>query len=77
MYACIVLNILSVMSRSKLDILLENENEYANFEPISNAHVTYNNVSAVLSFFVFIKLFKYLSFNKTMGQLNNTIKNVM
>lgn len=61
---------------SNLETLIASEHVYANFEPLTDAYITYNNITAIVAFFSFIKLFKYLSINKTMGQLNNTLRNV-
>lgn len=76
LYSCTILNLMAATSRGQIKKLLAVENAHANYEHIVGTHITYRNFSAVLAFFVFIKLFKYLSFNKTMGQLNSTIKNV-
>lgn len=35
-----------------------------------------NDLFAVDLFFIYVKLFKYLNFNRTMAQLNNTLKRV-
>lgn len=55
---------------------LQKVEEYANFEYLGMWRLYYNNLAAVVLFFIYIKLFKYLSFNKTMGQLNNTLRKV-
>lgn len=72
----VLANIVCAASLAGIDALINTAETYADFDHISNAHVYYNNVSGVLTFFAFIKLFKYLGFNRTMGQLNSTLKNV-
>lgn len=71
-----------------LDSLLSSPDTYANFEFLSWAQSAFNDISAVLLFFVWIKVscnvplsvshvrvqvFKYISFNKTMTQLSSTL----
>lgn len=63
-------------SQSDVQVLAETKSSHASFEEIADIHVTYNNANALLAFFTFVKLFKFLSFNKTMGQLNSTLRNV-
>ncbi|XP_044258880.1 polycystin-2-like [Tribolium madens] len=52
----------------------KNPKQYGNLEYLAEMRILYNNFAASLLFFSYIKLFKYLNFNKTMGQLNNTLK---
>ncbi|XP_036373120.1 polycystin-2 [Megalops cyprinoides] len=70
----IVLNIYrtSVVTR-KLEYLLEHLDTYPNFEHLSYLQVQFNNLSAVIVFFVWVKLFKFINFNKTMSQLSSTM----
>ncbi|GMS79036.1 hypothetical protein PENTCL1PPCAC_1211, partial [Pristionchus entomophagus] len=42
-------------------------------DDIVNAESTYNNIAALLLFFVWIKIFKCISFNKTLSQLPTTL----
>jgi hypothetical protein len=56
-----------------LQELLDNPDQYANFESLGFWQMQYNYMVAVLLFFAWFKLFKYISFNKTMGQLSSTL----
>ncbi|KAK2824027.1 hypothetical protein Q5P01_021202 [Channa striata] len=53
--------------------LLKNPNTYADFEFLAFWQTQYNNMNAVNIFFAWIKIFKYISFNKTMTQLSSTL----
>ncbi|XP_026570283.1 polycystic kidney disease 2-like 1 protein [Pseudonaja textilis] len=53
--------------------LLRNPNIYADFEFLAFWQTQYNNMNAVNLFFAWIKIFKYISFNKTMTQLSSTL----
>ncbi|XP_073934629.1 polycystin-2-like protein 1 isoform X1 [Castor canadensis] len=53
--------------------LLQQPNTYADFEFLAFWQTQYNNMSAVNLFFAWIKIFKYISFNKTMTQLSSTL----
>ncbi|XP_064572721.1 polycystin-2-like protein 1 [Zonotrichia leucophrys gambelii] len=53
--------------------LLEHPNTYADFEFLAFWQTQYNNMNAVNLFFAWIKIFKYISFNKTMTQLSSTL----
>ncbi|KAM4852733.1 polycystin-2-like protein 1 [Thomomys bottae] len=53
--------------------LLEQPNTYADFEFLAFWQTQYNNMNAVNLFFAWIKIFKYISFNKTMTQLSSTL----
>ncbi|KAM9323779.1 polycystin-2-like protein 1 [Gastrophryne carolinensis] len=53
--------------------LLENPDTYADFEFLAFWQTQYNNMNAVNLFFAWIKIFKYISFNKTMTQLSSTL----
>ena len=55
------------------DHLLRNEKEFPNFSRLVAYQVKINNIMAILVFLAWIKLFKYISFNKTMLQLQNTL----
>ena len=58
---------------SLLDGLLSQPDAYANFDFLSYWQVNFNNVMAIMVFFAWIKIFKYISFNKTMTQLSSTL----
>ncbi|XP_053166178.1 polycystic kidney disease 2-like 1 protein [Hemicordylus capensis] len=53
--------------------LLRNPGIYADFEFLAFWQTQYNNMNAVNLFFAWIKIFKYISFNKTMTQLSSTL----
>ncbi|KAM5244290.1 LOW QUALITY PROTEIN: polycystin-2-like protein 1 [Hipposideros larvatus] len=53
--------------------LLQQPNMYADFEFLAFWQTQYNNMNAVNLFFAWIKIFKYISFNKTMSQLSSTL----
>ncbi|XP_029425540.1 polycystic kidney disease 2-like 1 protein [Nannospalax galili] len=53
--------------------LLQQPNVYADFEFLAFWQTQYNNMNAVNLFFAWIKVFKYISFNKTMTQLSSTL----
>ncbi|XP_037533787.1 polycystic kidney disease 2-like 1 protein [Nematolebias whitei] len=53
--------------------LLEQPGIYADFEFLAFWQTQYNNMNAVNLFFAWIKIFKYISFNKTMTQLSSTL----
>ncbi|KAJ8014337.1 hypothetical protein DPEC_G00039190 [Dallia pectoralis] len=56
-----------------LDKLLEQPDIYADFGFLAFWQTQYNNMNAVNLFFAWIKIFKYISFNKTMTQLSSTL----
>jgi len=61
-----------------LDGILKNSNstvedQYANFEMIGFWQTRYNDMAAIVVFVAWFKVFKYISFNKTMTQLNETL----
>ncbi|KAM9726878.1 polycystin-2-like protein 1 [Menidia menidia] len=58
---------------SLLGKLLEQPDIYADFEFLAFWQTQYNNMNAVNLFFAWIKIFKYISFNKTMTQLSTTL----
>ncbi|XP_055976824.1 polycystin-2-like protein 1 [Sorex fumeus] len=53
--------------------LLHQPDTYADFEFLAFWQTQYNNMNAVNLFFSWIKIFKYISFNKTMTQLSSTL----
>ncbi|XP_053188741.1 polycystic kidney disease 2-like 1 protein [Scomber japonicus] len=53
--------------------LLQKPGIYADFEFLAFWQTQYNNMNAVNLFFAWIKVFKYISFNKTMTQLSSTL----
>uniref|UniRef100_A0A671TRX7 Polycystin 2 like 1, transient receptor potential cation channel n=1 Tax=Sparus aurata TaxID=8175 RepID=A0A671TRX7_SPAAU len=70
----IVFNIFRTVKVDKLlGKLLEHPQIYADFEFLAFWQTQYNNMNAVNLFFAWIKVFKYISFNKTMTQLSSTL----
>ncbi|NXF48059.1 PK2L2 protein, partial [Oceanites oceanicus] len=56
-----------------MEELLSDAHVYPDFYFLAFWQVLYNNVIAVNIFFAWIKIFKYVSFNKTMTQLSSTL----
>ncbi|CAF0799310.1 unnamed protein product [Didymodactylos carnosus] len=73
-YICIAFNVYRQVKVGQiLDSLLENEDSFADFEFLSYWQVQFNNIVAFAIFLAWIKIFKYVSFNKTMTQLTTTL----
>uniref|UniRef100_A0A673ZDA9 Polycystin-2 n=1 Tax=Salmo trutta TaxID=8032 RepID=A0A673ZDA9_SALTR len=72
--SAIIINITrtSVVS-NRLKDLLENHSAHPSFEPLAHLQVTFNNMAAVIVLFSWVKLFKFINFNKTMSQLSTTM----
>uniref|UniRef100_A0A4W6BWJ5 Polycystin-2 n=1 Tax=Lates calcarifer TaxID=8187 RepID=A0A4W6BWJ5_LATCA len=74
---CVVAIIMNItrtaMVGNLLKGLLENHTAHPSFEPLSDLQVQFNNVAAVIVFFSWVKLFKFINFNKTMSQLSSTM----
>ncbi|XP_042726978.1 polycystin-2 [Lagopus leucura] len=68
---------ISIYRTSTVDMLLkkllEDQNSFPNFEPLAYWQIQFNNIAAVTVFFVWIKLFKFVNFNRTMSQLSSTM----
>ncbi|KAI5107961.1 polycystic kidney disease 2-like 1 protein, partial [Silurus meridionalis] len=70
----IVFNVFrTIKVNNLLGSLLKNSSIYADFEFLAFWQTQYNNMNAVNLFFAWIKIFKYISFNKTMSQLSSTL----
>ncbi|KAL6487075.1 hypothetical protein MHYP_G00037010 [Metynnis hypsauchen] len=70
----IVFNVFRTIKVDKLlGKLLQESDIYADFEFLAFWQTQYNNMNAVNLFFAWIKIFKYISFNKTMTQLSSTL----
>eukprot|EP00095_Tigriopus_kingsejongensis_P002369 maker-scaffold579_size130606-snap-gene-0.31 protein:Tk02369 transcript:maker-scaffold579_size130606-snap-gene-0.31-mRNA-1 annotation:"pkd2 " len=71
---CIFLNLYTnVVVEAKLQDLLAEPDQYADFTSLGSWSKQNNNAVAICVFFAWIKLFKYISFNKTMTQLSSTL----
>jgi hypothetical protein len=58
---------------NKLPGLIANEDDYANFDNLAYWQEQYNLLIALTLFLSWIKIFKYLSFNRTMTQMSQTL----
>lgn len=75
-YVAIVFNLYRTVTVSDLlKGLLANNKQYANFDSLGFWQTQFNNMVAIAVFFAWIKVFKYISFNKTMTQLSATLNN--
>lgn len=71
---CIAFDIYrTIVVDSKLKELLDNPTKYPDFENLSYWQTRFDNAIAIAVFFAWIKIFKYISFNKTMTQLSSTL----
>lgn len=57
-----------------LDKLLADQSKFANFDTLTFCQELFNQFSAIVVFFAWVKVFKYISLNKTLDQLNTTLK---
>ncbi|KAM5271785.1 polycystin-2 [Ctenodactylus gundi] len=67
---------ISIYQTANVEVLLqflEDQNTFPNFEHLAYWQIQFNNIAAVTVFFVWIKLFKFISFNRTMSQLSTTV----
>lgn len=70
----IIMNIArTAMGGNLLTILLDHHTAHPSFEALANLQVQYNNVAAIIVFFSWVKLFKFININKTMSQLSTTM----
>jgi len=73
-YVCIAFNVYRQIKVGQiLDELLKNQNSFADFEFLTYWQIQFNNIVAFAVFLAWIKIFKYVSFNKTMTQLSTTL----
>jgi len=63
----------SIVVQSELKFLLEKPDEYADFNNLGYWSTMFKSAVAICVFFSWVKLFKYISFNKTMTQLASTL----
>ena len=61
---------------SELLYLLSEPDQFADFTYLGFLTTQNSNVTAIAVFMAWIKLFKYLTFNKTMKQLTRTLSRV-
>ncbi|KAK8775401.1 hypothetical protein V5799_031253, partial [Amblyomma americanum] len=67
----------TVMVNKLLAGLLDKPDEFADFGRLGFYQTQFNNAVALAVFFAWIKVFKYISFNKTMTQLSSTLSRNM
>ncbi|RUS85639.1 hypothetical protein EGW08_006585 [Elysia chlorotica] len=73
-FVCVGFNIYRTIEvDNKLTKLLEDPTVYADFERLSYWETRFSNAIAIAVFMAWIKIFKYISFNKTMTQLSSTL----
>ncbi|CAF4587465.1 unnamed protein product [Rotaria sp. Silwood1] len=73
-YVCIAFNIYRQIKVGQiLDELLKDQKTFADFEFLTYWQTQFNNIIAFTVFLAWIKIFKYVSFNKTMTQLSTTL----
>ncbi|XP_071455774.1 polycystin-2-like protein 1 [Hetaerina americana] len=73
-WVAVVFNIYRFIAvKMMLAKMLEDVNKYSNFEFLGFWQAQFNNGIAILVFFVWIKMFKFMSFNKTMADLSKTL----
>ncbi|XP_012664231.1 polycystic kidney disease 2-like 2 protein isoform X2 [Otolemur garnettii] len=53
--------------------LLKSTEKYSDFYFLAYWNIYYNDIIAITIFFAWIKIFKFISFNKTMSQLSSTL----
>uniref|UniRef100_H0XFJ6 Polycystin-2-like protein 2 n=1 Tax=Otolemur garnettii TaxID=30611 RepID=H0XFJ6_OTOGA len=54
-------------------LLLKSTEKYSDFYFLAYWNIYYNDIIAITIFFAWIKIFKFISFNKTMSQLSSTL----
>ncbi|XP_068398522.1 polycystin-2 isoform X1 [Eschrichtius robustus] len=67
---------INIHRTSNVEVLLQflgDQNAFPNFENLAYWQIQFNNIAAVIVFFVWIKLFKFINFNRTMSQLSTTM----
>ena len=71
---CIIFNIYrQVKVNDLLENLLANDQQYVDFDFLCYWQIVFNSTIAFMVFLAWIKVFKYVSFNKTMTQLSLTL----
>lgn len=71
---CVAYNVYrTIKVDSLLKDLLDKPDQYADFEFLSYGQYQFDNAIAIAVFLAWIKIFKYISFNKTMTQLSSTL----
>ena len=74
---CIAFSVYStIVVSDTLAELLQQPDQFADFTALADLNKSNNNFIAVCVFLAWVKLFKYISFNKTMTQLSSTLSRV-
>ncbi|GMR48329.1 hypothetical protein PMAYCL1PPCAC_18524, partial [Pristionchus mayeri] len=72
--ACIILSFIRTnIAHSRINKLIEGNLTSSPMDDVVSAENNYTNIAAIILFFAWIKVFKYISFNKTMSQLSATL----
>nr|AKN21727.1 PKD2-1 [Schmidtea mediterranea] len=75
-FISIAINVYRVLSTNKVvKQLVNNQNNYVDFTFFANWNKYFNDAVSITTFFGAVKIFKYISFNKTMNQLTDTLSN--
>ncbi|XP_017525492.2 polycystin-2-like protein 2 isoform X1 [Manis javanica] len=53
--------------------MLKSTEKYSDFHFLAYWHIYYNNIIAITIFFAWIKILKFINFNRTMSQLSSTL----
>ncbi|XP_062378932.1 polycystin-2 isoform X1 [Sardina pilchardus] len=73
---CVPASIMNIcrtaMVNSNLQYLLDHTS-HPNFVSLAQLQVQFNNLAAIIVFLAWVKLFKFINFNKTMSQLSTTM----
>lgn len=73
-YICMIFNIYRVAKvNAVIDSLLVDNETFPEFDALSGYQKMFDNAIAVTAFLCWVKIFKYVSFNKTMSQLSSTL----
>ena len=74
-YTCVVFNVYrQIQVNTLLDDLLDNDiGQYNDFTFLCYWQYQFNIIISITIFLAWIKVFKYISFNKTMTQLSETL----
>lgn len=73
-YVCFIFNIYRMVKvDSVIDALLEESETFPEFDALSGYQKMFDNAIAITAFLCWVKIFKYVSFNKTMSQLSSTL----
>lgn len=73
-YICAIFNIYRIVKVSEvLDTLLVNTETFPEFDSLTGYQKMFDNAIACTAFLCWVKIFKYVSFNKTMSQLSSTL----